>query len=327
MRFRNEGYMCLENKGNGINVLCTGAAGYIGSELVGKFLDAGYNVQGLDNFMYGNTDSLLRYVGHERFDFDAVDVKEYSQLKKYLAKADIVLPLAALVGYPNCEKKTTEANLVNLEVNRWIATNKSRNQELIYFCTNSGYGSTSGNVPCDESSPMTPVSVYGVTKVEAEKIYQNTVNCTTFRLATVFGPSTRMRTDLLVNNFVWNALRERVLVLYECTFMRNYVHIWDVCRAVIHALDCWDICRMQTYNVGNDSLNCNKLELAQAVQKQVPCEIIKAEINSDPDIRNYIVSSQKFYNTGFECEYDLDTGIRQLVKAYKLINQPRYGNY
>ena len=161
----------------------------------------------------------------------------------------------------------------------------------------------------------------------AERAYQETENCVTFRLATVFGPSSRMRTDLLVNNFVLRALKDRLLVLYECEFMRNYVHVADVCRAFKFTLENWESCKNETYNVGNDALNMNKLQLAQKIQKHLPLEIIKAEFTTDPDVRDYIVSSEKFYSKDFKCEYDLDEGIEQLVKAYAIIDSPWFANY
>ena len=149
----------------------------------------------------------------------------------------------------------------------------------------------------------------------------------TFRLATVFGPSTRMRTDLLVNSFVLKTLRERILVLYECEFMRNYVHLQDVCRAFIHTIENWEDCKNQTYNVGNDALNMNKLQLAEKIQEHLPLEIIRAEFTTDPDVRDYIVSSDKFYSKGFDCKFDLDAGIEQLIKVYSIIEEPWFANY
>lgn len=309
-----------------MRVLITGGAGYIGSELVGVLLNAGHNVHVVDNLTYGS-DSLLRYVGNDKFEFDNIDVRQEKDMAKMLAKADVILPMAALVGFPLCEKKSLEAIQVNFEVNKWIATNKSKDQILIYPCTNSGYGATTNGIACTEESPINPVSVYGITKVDAEIAYKAIEGCSTIRLATVFGPSTRMRTDLLVNNFVWKAIKDRSIVLYECTFMRNYVHIWDVCNAFNFIIDNWDSCKNETFNVGNDSINANKLELAEQIQKHIKFEIIKAEINSDPDVRNYIVSSQKFYNKGFSCQHNLDDGVKQLIKAYKLIDKPFYGNY
>jgi len=309
-----------------MNVLLTGGAGYIGSELVGFLLKSGHKVQVLDYLEY-EPDSLLRYVGHDNFYFDKIDVRQTDVMWSFMKKADVIIPLAALVGFPLCEKRQRDAIEINFDVNKWIAQNKTSEQILIYPCTNSGYGVSKDGSVCTEESPLNPVSLYGKTKVDAENIYKNTEGCCTLRLATVFGPSSRARTDLLVNNFVLKALKDRILVLYECEFMRNYVHIWDICRVFEFIIENWQKCRNQTFNVGNDSINMNKLQLAEKIKKYVPLEIIKAEFTQDPDKRDYIVSSQKIYDLGFECKYDLDQGIQQLIKMYKLIDRPWYANY
>ena len=193
-----------------------------------QFLLPQHEVTVLDNLMYGH-DSLLRYVQDDKFNFIKGDVRDTSLYKKLLANHDVIIPLAALVGFPLCDRKPVEATQTNLDANRWLAENKSLDQIVLYPCTNSGYGKSVDGSVVTEESPLNPVSLYGKTKVEAETIFRETENCATFRLATVCGPSSRMRTDLLVNNFVLRALRDRVIVLYECEFMRNYVHIWDVC--------------------------------------------------------------------------------------------------
>ncbi len=309
-----------------MNVLVTGGAGYIGSELVGFLLKSGHKVQVLDYLEY-EPDSLLRYVGHDNFYFDKIDVRQTDVMRSFMKKADVIIPLAALVGFPLCEKRQRDTIEINFDVNKWIAQNKTSEQILIYPCTNSGYGVSKDGSVCTEESPLNPVSLYGKTKVDAETIYKNTEGCCTLRLATVFGPSSRARTDLLVNNFVLKALKDRILVLYECEFMRNYVHIWDICRVFEFIIENWQKCRNQTFNVGNDSINMNKLQLAEKIKEYVPLEIIKAEFTQDPDKRDYIVSSQKIYDLGFECKYDLDQGIQQLIKMYKLIDRPWYANY
>ena len=308
-----------------MNVLITGGAGYIGSELVGYLIDK-HNVTVLDSLMYDHT-SLLRYTQNDRFNFVKGDVRNTKLLYQLMKKNDIILPLAALVGFPLCDDHPGDAQEVNYGVNKYIAERKSADQMVIYPCTNSGYGVSKDGSVCTELSPLNPVSLYGKTKVMAERAYQETENCVTFRLATVFGPSSRMRTDLLVNNFVLRALKDRLLVLYECEFMRNYVHVADVCRAFKFTLENWESCKNETYNVGNDALNMNKLQLAQKIQKHLPLEIIKAEFTTDPDVRDYIVSSEKFYSKDFKCEYDLDEGIEQLVKAYAIIDSPWFANY
>jgi len=309
-----------------MKILITGGAGYIGSELVGFLLRSGHQVQVLDSLEY-EPDSLLRYVGHDNFEFDKLDIRIKDKLLGFLQDSDVIIPLAALVGFPLCEERKRDAIEVNYEINKWIAENKRNEQILIYPCTNSGYGSSADGSVCTESSPLNPISLYGKTKVDAETIYRNTEGCCTLRLATVFGPSSRARTDLLVNNFVLKSLKDRVLVLYECEFMRNYIHIWDICRVFEFIINNWDSCKNQTFNIGNDSVNMNKMQLAQKIKKYIPVEIIKAEFTQDPDKRDYIVSSKKIRDLGFECIYDLDYGIKQLIKMYKLIDRPWYANY
>tara|TARA_R110002110_G_scaffold54951_3_gene157128 strand:+ start:262 stop:1191 length:930 start_codon:yes stop_codon:yes gene_type:complete len=306
-------------------ILITGAAGYIGSELIAHLIGE-FKIIAYDRLMYDKT-SLLRYASHPNFNFIKADVRDLSALKKSTEQADIIIPLAALVGFPLCDDHPREAEEVNFEVNKWIADNKRDDQWVIYPCTNSGYGvSIDGSVRTEES-PLNPVSLYGKTKVAAEDAYKNVKNHVTFRLATVYGVSSRMRTDLLVNNFVLKTLRERILVLYECEFMRNYVHIQDVCEAFVYTINNWEECKNQTYNVGNDALNMNKLQLAKKIKSHLPLEIMQAEFTSDPDTRDYIVSSEKFYSKGFECKYDLDDGILDLIKAYSIIEGPWFANY
>jgi len=221
-----------------MKILITGGAGYIGSELVNYFIDD-HEVVVLDNLMYDPT-SLLRYTTHPNFTFIKGDVRNTKLLEVLMLDSDIIIPLAALVGFPLCDEDPRAAVEINYEVNQWIADNKRPDQRVVYPCTNSGYGTSDDGTVRTEESPLNPVSLYGRTKVDAEEAFRNAENCVTFRLATVYGPSTRMRTDLLVNNFVLRTLRDRILVLYECEFMRNYVHIFDVCKAFKFVLDNWE---------------------------------------------------------------------------------------
>lgn len=307
------------------NVLITGGAGYIGSSLVQHFI-RDHHVTVVDSLMYEKT-SLLGYVSDKNFSFIKADVRDSSILDPLIKKSDIIIPLAALVGFPLCDRSPRDATEINSDVNVSLAKNKSRDQIVIYPCTNSGYGSSDNTKPCTEDSPMNPITLYGRTKVEAENAFRESENCTTLRLATVFGPSPRMRTDLLVNNFVLKALRDRALVLYEDSYKRNYVHVHDVCRAFRFIVDNWDSCSNQTFNVGNDSLNCTKRELAEQICESIPAKIYVTNNAKDPDQRDYVVSSQKIYDKGFECAVGLKEGIEQMKTAYSLIDGPWYANY
>lgn len=321
-----------------MKVLLLGGAGYIGSQLVEQLLNWSHLESGfiekvtvLDNLMYDKT-SLLKYMTsnseqNELFEFVKGDVRDHSVLRDLIKKHDCIISLAALVGGPLCDKNPIDAQLVNFEANKFIAENKSKEQLLIYPNTNSGYGTTDGKSIITEENQLNPISIYGKTKCDAEKVIQQVDNHITFRLATVFGPSTRMRTDLLVNNLVLRAMKDKVLIVYEGSFMRNYIHVEDVCNAFVFCLKNWRQCKNQTYNVGNDEINMSKLQLCEKVKNHLPLEIIEAQITKDPDARNYIVSSQKFYNKGFKCQFDLDEGIRGLIKAYKLIDEPWMANY
>ena len=306
-------------------VLVTGGAGYIGSSLIPWFLHD-HKVTVIDSLMYDKT-SLLPYLTHKNFEFVKGDVRDTKLLTKLVNDADIIVPLAALVGFPLCRDDERGAVEINATANTFIASIKQPNQIVVYPCTNSGYGNANAGEVCTEESPMTPITLYGTTKVDAEKAFIATPGCTTLRLATVYGPSPRMRSDLLINNFTLKAMKEKALVLYEDSFKRNYVHIQDVCAAFRFVVDNWAECKDQVFNVGNDALNCTKMELAKQIAEVIPCEIYVNENFKDPDKRDYIVSSQKIYDLGFECKIDLKTGIKQVQSAYDILDEPWYANY
>lgn len=307
-------------------ILITGGAGYIGSELVGTLLRHDRHITVLDNLMYEKT-SLLQYIRYQNFEFVKGDVRDHTLLNNLLKKSDTVISLAALVGAGLCEKNPQAALDINQKANEFLAIAKSKDQRLIYPNTNSGYGTTDGKSVITEKDPLNPISIYGKTKCAAETVIQASENYVTMRLATVFGASLRPRSDLLVNNLVLRAMRDKVLIVYEGHFMRNYIHINDICWAFKHVIENWDVCKNQTYNVGNDAINMSKLDMCKIVAKYIPTEIIEAQITQDPDKRNYVVSSQKFYDTGFKCQFTLDDGIKHLITQYKMLDEPWRANY
>lgn len=309
-----------------MKVLITGGAGYIGSVLTETLLENGHSVTVLDRQLYNKT-SLLPCIKYKDFSFVRGDVKNEVLLKKLVSEHDILIPMAALVGAPLCERNPIEAELVNYKHIADICKYKSNSQLVIYPNSNSGYGATDGKSACTEESPMNPISIYGTTKLRAEYECKAVENHVTLRLATVFGYSPRPRFDLLVNNLVMRAVKDKMIVLYENQAMRNYIHVKDIVDVFLHVINNWDQCKNNTFNAGNDAINCNKLQLVQKIQHHVPLEIIKAEYTKDPDGRNYIVSSQKLYNTGFDCKKDLDFGIRELVKVFDMIDEPINANY
>lgn len=307
-------------------VLVTGAAGYLGSVLCGKLLEQEFEVIALDNLHYGEP-SLFQYCGHPSFDFVLGDVRDESLLKSLVAKADVILPLAAYVGVGACQKDPDVARAVNFGAIRTLNQLRSPDQLIIYPTTNSGYGAKSGEVHCTEETPLEPISLYGETKAQAEALLLQSPNSICLRLATVFGISPRMRLDLLVNNFVLKAVTDGYIVLFEKHFKRNFVHIRDVADCFIHCLRHRDQMAGRTFNLGLDSANLSKEQLAWKVKEQVPnFVILTSEIGTDPDKRNYIVSNQRLREAGFEATRSIEDGIRELLKGYRMLGRNRFHN-
>lgn len=301
-------------------ILITGGAGYLGSVLIGHLLDKRHKVTCLDNLMYYEKSSII-YAPHPNFEFVYGDSRDNELLKKIVPKFDTIIPLAAIVGMPACDLNPIEAKSTNLNAIVSLNEIRSNDQKIIYPNTNSGYGATSGEVYCTEETPMEPISLYGKLKCEAEKtLLEQNKDAITLRLATVFGISPRMRTDLLVNDFVLKAMRDGTVVVYEGDSKRNYIHIKDVARCFEHCIENYNLMRNKCFNVGLENSNLSKIELAEKIKGYIPkFEIIRAEIGEDPDKRNYIVSNQRLLKTGFKPIFSLDDGIKELIKGYSIL--------
>lgn len=307
-------------------VLITGGAGYIGSILTEHLLARGYAVTAVDNLLHGEQ-SLFHFCANPNFDFVLGDARDERIIKPLLAKADVIVPLAAVVGAPACDIDPAYAESLNLGAVRMVNDLRSKNQLVIYPNTNSGYGTKTVTAMCTEDSPLEPISVYGRTKVQAELELLNSENVVTFRLATVFGASPRMRIDLLVNHFTFAAYFDRYIVIFEKDFKRNYVHIRDVADAMVHAMENTNVMTGKAYNLGLDEANLSKEELALKVKKHLPNFYIHfAEIGEDPDKRNYIVSNERLIKAGFKAKRDIDFGVVELIKAYRLLGRRRFRN-
>jgi nucleoside-diphosphate-sugar epimerase len=307
-------------------VLVTGGAGYLGSILCEHLLAGPYTVTVLDNLHYGQG-SLFHLCGNPRFDFVYGDVRDETLLSRLVKNADVLIPLAAIVGAPACDRDPTLARTVNLEAVRLLRRLRSANQLIVYPTTNSGYGTQTGEVFCTEETPLEPISLYGVTKTQAEQELLESPNAVTLRLATVFGMSPRFRLDLLVNHFTYAAATDGYIVIFEKDFKRNYVHIRDVAECFIYCIENSKRMEGKPYNVGLDAANLSKAELALKIKQYVPNFYIHfSEVGSDPDKRNYIVSNQRLREAGFEAKRSLDDGIVELLKGYRMMGRSQFKN-
>jgi len=311
---------------DGLSILVTGGAGYLGSIMVPELLKLGHRVTVLDNFMF-QQNSLASLCADERFEVVNGDTRSKEAMRPLVAEADVVIPLAALVGAPICDKDPVGATSTNHDALFMLLDMMSAAQQILIPITNSGYGVGEEGKFCTEESPLRPVSLYGRHKVEVEAAFLERENTISFRLATVFGMAPRMRIDLLVNDFVHRAVNDSAIVLFESHFKRNYIHIRDVTRAFIHGLENFETMKGEPYNVGLSDANISKKELCEAIQQHLPrFTFIDAPIGEDPDKRDYIISNEKIESTGFMPAHSLDDGIKELIKGYRMIRNSVYGN-
>jgi nucleoside-diphosphate-sugar epimerase len=307
-------------------ILVTGGAGYLGSILVPALLSKGHEVTVLDALTYNQT-PLLDCCSNPGFQFVKGDICNEPLMKQLLAEVDIVIPLAAIVGAPACKANPTTTKLVNLDAQLLMVRMISKEQMVIFPTTNSGYGIGEKDGFCTEASPLRPVSDYGRMKVEVEKALLDRGNAITFRLATVFGMSPRMRLDLLVNDFTYRAYKDRCVVLFEEHFRRNYIHIRDVAKAFLFGIEHYDGMKGEPYNVGLSSANLTKRQLCEKIKEQVPeFYIHSAPIGEDPDKRDYLVSNAKIETLGWFPDFSLDDGIRELLKGFHILKPHRFAN-
>ncbi len=309
-----------------MKILITGGAGYLGSVLAPALLSRGYDVTVLDAFMY-RQNSLMDCCQYENFSIVRGDCRDESIVKPLIAKTDVVIPLAALVGAPLCDRDRVAAQTTNAGAVEMICRLLSKNQRVLFPTTNSGYGIGEQGKFCTEDTPLRPISLYGTTKVQAEKVILERENSISFRLATVFGLSPRMRLDLLVNDFVYRAITDRAVVIFEGHFKRNYIHIRDVARVFTHGLEHFDSMKGKPYNVGLDDANLSKIQLCEEIKKQLPqFTYVEAPIGEDPDKRDYIVSNARLASTDFKPEWSMSRGIAELIKGFTIIRNSVYSN-
>ena len=295
--------------------------------LTTRLVELGFEVLAVDLMKY-EKNSLSHLFYYRNFSFLKADITKIQIIKKIIKNVDFIIPLAALVGAPLCEKFKKQAKKVNVDSVQIILNYIKKNQKIIYPTTNSGYGIGEKNKYCDENSPLRPISLYGKTKADAENLILSHKNSVCFRLATVFGFSYRMRTDLLVNNFVEKAVRTKKLEIFEPNFRRNFIHIRDVVSAIIFAIDNFSKVKNNIYNLGLSSANLTKLGLANKIKKYFKeTEILINNNSSDPDKRDYFVSNKKIERTGFKPSISVDSGIKELIKLFKISKVEFKNNY
>lgn len=307
-------------------ILVTGGAGYIGSVLIPALLKKNYEVTVVDSLMF-NQHSLLSCCSEPNFNFIKMDICDYAALNKIIPKFDIIIPLAAIVGAPACRKNPTMTRLVNYEAQMHLVETIASTQMVIFPTTNSGYGIGESASYCTEASPLRPISEYGRHKVQIERALLDKGNAVTFRLATVFGLSPRMRMDLLVNDFTYRAYKDGAIILFEEHFRRNFIHVRDVAQAFLFGIDHYDRMKGEPYNVGLSSANLTKRQLCEKIKEHIPNFYIhSAPIGEDPDKRDYLVSNDKIESLGWRPQYSLDDGIKELIKGFQMLQLNMYAN-
>ena len=298
----------------------------MGSVLCPELLRQDHEVTVLDNFMY-RQNSLADCCAYDTFSVVRGDCRDESLMAQLVKNQDIIIPLAALVGQPLCSRDITAATTTNLDASKLLVRLCSKNQWILYPTTNSGYGIGKKGKYCTEETPLKPISLYGQTKVDSEKLFLERGNSITFRLATVFGMSPRMRIDLIVNDFTYRAVIDRAVIIFEGHFKRNYIHIRDVARAFIHGIQNFEKMKDEPHNLGLDDANLSKIELCQAIQKHLLNFVyLEAPIGEDPDKRDYIVSNAKILSAGFRPKFSIDMGIKELIKGYTILHNSIHSN-
>jgi nucleoside-diphosphate-sugar epimerase len=308
-----------------MKILITGGAGYLGSVITGKMLERGYSVTVLDKLIFNQT-SLLQYTSNPNFKFIHGDVRNEKLLEKLCLDSDVIIPLAAIVGFPACASEPELAREINFtQIFNIVKYTKGLGKKILYPNTNSGYGIGVGQTECTEESPLNPISIYGSTKCEAENFLKSNTDAIMFRLATVFGVSPRMRTDLLVNDFTYKAITDKYIVVFEKNFKRNFIHIQDVAGVFLFMLENYDTYKGEVFNVGLSDANLSKQELLEKIQSHVKNFAVSYnDYYEDPDKRDYIVSNLKVESTGWSPNWTVDMGIKELIMAYQMI-VPRMG--
>ncbi len=308
-----------------MKILITGGAGYIGSKLVKNLSNnKEYKISVIDNLMFDQKFLNTR----DNVEFVKGDVRERDLYKELINNSDAIIPLAGLVGAPLCDKYPKETEEVNFEAIKFMSENLSKNQMVLMPVTNNGYGVGKKDKFCTEESPLNPISLYGRTKVAAEKIIMERENSISFRLATVFGVSDRMRVDLLVNNFTYIAYTEKFLKLFEPHFRRNYIHLNDVVEGFVFGIKNFDLLKSEIYNLGLSEANLTKQQLCEEIQKVITD--FKFEISKDgfdADKRDYFVSNEKIEKKGFKAKTLLSDGIKELVNYFSTSDFKLTRNY